>query len=288
MKPSTAKKLQFHRDAIDGIDDQLVRLLAKRQEQVKEIGKLKKAENIPIFDAKRELDIRTKRKQLAKQLGINPLQVQVIFDHILTLSRETQANLSKADLSDKKNLIIGVMGGIGSFSEEAARHYLKSHHITSFDLRYPISAENVLKALDKKSIDIAIFPIENSTAGLVDESIKAMSQYNFDIDEIFEIDIRHCLHVLPGVKRKDIQKVMSHPQALRQCQAYLKKNFPKAELIEATDTAEGARILEQSPEEIHLAVIAPKRAGEIYHLETLEEGIQDQKINYTRFIAAKK
>lgn len=280
--------LEQHRNAIDRIDEQIIELLAKRQEEVKAIGAIKKDAGMPVFDARRELDTRTKRKALAKKLGVDPLRLEVIFEHILTLSRQTQENLRQADLSSKKIIHIGVMGGIGSFSEEAALHYLQQHHIAHFGLHYPISAENVLKALDKAEIDLGIFPIENSTAGIVEESIYAAAHHQFEIEEIFEIDIRHYLHVLPGVKREDIQKVMSHPQALKQCKAYLKKHFPHAELIEATDTAEGARILSQSPEERHLAVIAPKRAGELYQLETIEEGIQDLKVNFTRFIAAKK
>lgn len=288
MNPPTDQLKPF-REAIDRIDAQLVQLLADRQREVKAIGAFKKEQGLTVYDPKRELEIRTRRKEQSKKLGLDPLRVEVIFEHILDLSRVTQKKIQVPnDLSSQKTIRIGVMGGIGSFSEEAGLHYAREHSIENVELLYPISAENVLKALDDGHIDIAIFPIENSTAGLVDESIKAASQHVFDITEIFEIDIRHCLHVLPGVKKEDITKVMSHPQALKQCKDYLKKNFPNTELIEATDTAEGARILEQSPEERHLAVIAPKRAGEIYHLETIEEGIQDLKENYTRFIAAKK
>jgi len=281
--------MQKEREKIDQIDEAIIRLLAERQEVVKAIAALKAKEGIAIYDGKRELEMRTKRKILAKKLGLDPLRIEVVFEHILSLSRLLQKEMIKpSDLSTEKTVRIGVMGGIGSFSEEAALQYAKAHHIEHYELRYPISAENVLKALDQGTVDVGIFPIENSIGGLVDESIQAASQYTFDIQEIFEFNVIQCLHVLPGVKKEEITKVMSHPQALRQCRDYLKKHFPKAELLEASDTAEGARILSQSPEERHLAVIAPKRAGEIYHLETLEQGIQDQKVNFTRFIAAKK
>jgi chorismate mutase len=276
------------RHQIDDLDEKIIHLLADRQREVEQIGELKKVHQLPVYDPKRELDQRTKRRKLAKELKLDPLRLDVIFEQIINLSRVTQKNMQSIDLSAKGTLRVGVMGGIGSFSEEAALFFIKKHSIGEYELSYPISAENVLKSLDEEQIDMGIFPIENSTAGIVEESIYAVSHYQFDIQEIFEIDVRHCLHVLPGVKKEEITKIMSHPQALRQCKGYLQKNFPQAELIEATDTAEGARILEQSPEERTLAVIAPKRAGEIYHLQTLEEGIQDLKENYTRFIAAKK
>ncbi len=284
-------ELSNQRSQIDQIDAQIIQLFSERQKIVKQIGQIKQEKNLAIYDAKRELEARTKRRQLAIELGVDPLRLEVLFEQIVLLARDTQKEQSdRAGLQVDKDrtLRVGVMGGIGSFSEQAAIDYLKDHQVTNYELFYPISSENVLKDLSKDSIDLAIFPVENSTAGLVRETIYAASQYTFDIQEIFDFDVRHCLHVLPGVEKAEITKVMSHPQALKQCKGYLKKEFPNVELIEATDTAEGARILEQSPEEKHLAVIAPKRAGEIYHLETLEEGIQDLDENFTRFIAAKK
>jgi chorismate mutase/prephenate dehydratase len=284
-------ELSNQRDQIDQIDTQIIQLFSDRQQNVKKIGQIKEENSLPIYDAKRELEARTKRRKLAAQLDVDPLRLEVLFEQIVLLAKDTQQEQSDRkglQVDDEKSLRVGIMGGIGSFSEQAALDYLKDQQVTNYELFYPISSENVLKELSKDSIDLAIFPIENSTAGLVRETIYAASQYTFDIQEIFDFDVRHCLHVLPGVKKEDIKKVMSHPQALKQCKGYLKSNFPNAELIDATDTAEGARILEQSPEEKTLAVIAPKRAGELYHLETLEEGIQDLEENYTRFIAAKK
>ena len=280
--------IHHSRKMVDEIDQKIIQLLANRQEEVARIGEIKKKGDLPVYDAKRELDIRTRRRKMAKKSGLDPFRVDIIFEQIINLSRDTQENLHTLDFSHIPKLRIGVMGGIASFSEEAALHFTQVHTIKGFELRYPVTAENLLKDLDQGRIDLAIFPIENSTGGLVTESIHAMASHPLEIQEIFQIDIRHCLHVLPGVKRSDITKIMSHPQALRQCQVFLRSQFPEAQLIEATDTAEGCRILEQSPEEKTIAVIASKRAGEWYHLETLEENIQDQKINFTRFIAARK
>lgn len=282
-----SESLDQLRQQIDQLDAQIIESLAERQKLVRSIGEVKKSQDLPVYDAQRELEARTKRKELAKKLGVDPLRMEVIFEQIVLLARDTQQQQRKALHQDTdKPMRVGVMGGIGSFSEQAALDYLKDHHISNYELFYPISCENVLKSLEKEEVDLGIFPIENSTAGLVVEAIYAASQHDFEIQEIFDFDVVHCLHVLPGVKREEITKVMSHPQALKQCKGYLAKTFPQAELIEATDTAEGARILAQNPEERGLAVIAPKRAAEIYELETLEEGIQDLDTNFTRFIAA--
>ncbi|MDP2690999.1 MAG: prephenate dehydratase domain-containing protein [bacterium] len=287
--PTPQDRIKLHRDRIDQIDQQMIHSIAERLNEVRQIGEIKRESDLSVYDPKRELEARTKRNELAKELGIDPLRLELIFEQVVLLARDTQSEKRGGLLRDEgKKLRVGVMGGIGSFSEAAALEHLKEQGIEDFELHYPISSENVLKDLESGHIDVGIFPIENSTAGLVTESIYAASQHRFDIQDIFEFDVVHCLMALPGVKKEDIIKIMSHQQALKQCKDYLKTHFPNAELIESTDTAEGARILEQCPDEKDLAVIAPKRCAELYHLDLVEEAIQDLKINYTRFISAQK
>lgn len=180
---------------------------------------------------------------------------------------------------------IGVSGNIGSFSEEAANYYCHKNDIKDYVLLPLVSVENVLTALDKKEIDKAIFPIENSNGGIVVEAVHAMSKHNFNIEQMFEIDVKHFLHALPGTKTSDIKKIASHPQALRQCRMYLKRKWPETELMEYTDTASAAKDLGAGILPPDTAVIAPRICAELYHLEFLDEEIQDLKFNFTTFIA---
>ena len=186
-----------------------------------------------------------------------------------------------------KKLKIGVMGGIGSFSEEAANYYCLKNKIKDFQIAYLITAENVLKNLKNKKIDLGIFPIENSNGGIVYEAVYAMAKYNFKIEQMFEIDIRHNLMARKGVKTISINAITSHQQALKQCRMYLKRRWPDAELQEYKDTAEAAKDLSKGKLSATTAVIAPKICAMLYDLEVLEEGIQDLKFNFTTFIAAK-
>ncbi len=190
-------------------------------------------------------------------------------------------------MSNKKRTIIGVSGSKGSFSEEAARYYCESDNLEG-DLRYLISAENTLKALDEKEIERAVFPIENSNGGLVYEAVQAMSRYIFKIEKIFEVDIKHCLLVGPGVNSSQIKKIVSHQQALRQCRMYLRRKWPDVDLQEYSDTAEAAKDLNQGLLPQSSAVIAPQVCAKLYELEILEEGVQDLKFNFTSFVVATK
>ncbi len=181
---------------------------------------------------------------------------------------------------------IGVSGAEGSFSEEAAQRYIQLAKLPESELQYLVSVEEVLKALENGSIELGIFPIENSNGGVVIEAVHAMASYTFKIERIFEIDVRHCLLALPGTKVSEISNITSHDQALKQCRMYIKRCFTDIELTEYPDTAQSARDLGKGVLPKTTAVIAPLRCAELYGLEVLEESIQDLKFNYTTFIAA--
>ena len=187
----------------------------------------------------------------------------------------------------KKTKIIGVSGAAGSFSEEAALHYCHDEEIKDFNIKYLISVERVLKNIEQGKIDLGIFPIENSNGGIVYESVYAMAKYLFNIKKLFEIDIHHNLLTKPGIKGKDIKRIASHDQALKQCKMYLRRKWPHAEIIEWADTAKAARDLKENKLPKDCAVIAPKKSAEIYGLDILEEAIQDLKFNFTTFLAIK-
>lgn len=181
---------------------------------------------------------------------------------------------------------IGVMGAKGSFSEEASRMYAHKAGIKKYTLDYLISAENVLAHLEDGSIDIGIFPIENSNGGIVLESVHAMARHRFKIKKIFEMDVHHNLLVKKGVTAEKIKTITSHDQAIKQCRMYLKRVWPKVKIREYVDTAKAAEDLASGKLPSSTAVIAARTAAQVYKLDILEESIQDLKFNFTSFIAA--
>lgn len=183
---------------------------------------------------------------------------------------------------------IGVMGARGSFSEQAGERYKVEQGFANATIEPLVSAENVLSALEAGEIERGIFPIENSNGGVVIEAVHAMAKHRFTIERMFELDVHHMLIVKPGVTASHITTICSHDQALKQCRMYIKRVWPEAEIVPYADTAKAAEDLSSGLLPDTTAIIASRRAAELYQLQILEESIQDLKFNYTVFVVAKR
>ncbi len=217
----------------------------------------------------------------------NPYCAEVL-ERFAKAESEVRSLLSPPAKSQGRSLRIGISGASGSFSEEAARSYTQTADLKDFSLDYLISVENVLAALEKGDIDLGVFPIANSTGGVVTEAGEAVAKHRFNIKKLFGIDIRQNLLAQKGVSKSDITTIVSHDQALKQCRAYLKKNWPKAKIEEYEDTAKAAEDLASGKLSPTTAVIASKTAADIYGLHILDESIQDLTSNFTTFLAAER
>ncbi|PIZ96431.1 MAG: chorismate mutase [Candidatus Magasanikbacteria bacterium CG_4_10_14_0_2_um_filter_33_14] len=183
---------------------------------------------------------------------------------------------------------IAVSGDIGSFSEEAGNAYAIRQGIKDYELVYAIDMEGVLDRVEKNEVDLGVFPVVNSRGGLVQTAFEAMGRHNFIlIDELWH-EVCQCLMVKTGIKLEEITKIVSHPQALSQCERTLDKMLPGVKFQEWEDTAKAARDLSEGKLENTCAIVAPARAAEIYGLEILQRNIQDMRPNLTTFIIVKK
>ena len=183
---------------------------------------------------------------------------------------------------------IGIQGGQGSFSEEAANIFCKNHGLTNFKIIYQISSEHVLSEVETDKTDYGIFAMENAQGGIVIESVEALSKYRCDIIEMFHIPVNQNLLGVKGTNIGDIMQIHSHQQALRQCKDYLSEHFWTRPLIEEDDTAEAARRLSEGKLPKNSGVIANQACAQLYGLEILEESIHDLKHNLTLFLGIKK
>ncbi len=174
---------------------------------------------------------------------------------------------------------IAIQGIAGSFHEDAARKYFDDEEIEIVECR---SFQSVCELIDTDKVDIAVMAIENSIAGSLLQNYTLIRNYHLRIIGEIYVHIQMNLMVLPGIKKKDIREIYSHPVSFLQCNEYLEKYFPKAERKELGDNAKVAKII--STEKIdYAAAISNLRSAELYGLQVIDKGIETNKKNYTRF-----
>lgn len=172
---------------------------------------------------------------------------------------------------------VAFQGEPGAYSEQAVFNYygdVETLPCESFDVMFD-------SVVSGKS-DLALAPIENSLAGSIHQNYDLLLQHDLHIVGEYLLRVHHCLIGFPGVKKEDIKKAISHPQALGQCAAYLRNLGIKPETV--YDTAGSVKLLKASGDRA-TAAIASRRAAELYEMEIIEEGIEDNAENYTRFLA---
>jgi len=171
---------------------------------------------------------------------------------------------------------IAIQGIKGSYHHIVAENYFGSN----ITLNECLSFDEMPKLLNNGT-NYLVMAIENSIAGAILANYKLIDEYNLNIIGEVYLPIQHQLMALENQTINDIIEVWSHPMAINQCRLFLRK-YPHIKLIEETDTAEVARII-QKKQLKGIAAIASKKAAEIYNLNILVNNIQTNPENFTRF-----
>jgi len=174
-------------------------------------------------------------------------------------------------------MLVAFQGEPGAYSEQAIFDFygqVETLPCECFD--------DVFENVEGKYCDFGLIPIENSLAGSIHQNYDLLLRNNLFIVGEYFLRVRHCLIANPGVIKRQIQKVISHPQALGQCANYLKHMGVRTE--PEYDTAGSVKLLKSSGD-LTTAAIASRRAAEIYKMQIVQEGIEDNSENYTRFLA---
>jgi prephenate dehydratase len=178
--------------------------------------------------------------------------------------------------NDKNVMKIAIQGEPGSFSDEAARTFVAGCRVVPCS----VSAE-VFDAVKSGKTDAAMIPIENSLAGSVAEHYDLLLSRDVFIVREFRLRIRHNLIAAPGIKLRDIKRVLSHPVALDQCRDFFRKH-PKIVSVPFYDTAGSVKHV-MSEQLRDSAAIASQQAAHEYGAKILQKSLEDDKNNFTRF-----
>lgn len=180
----------------------------------------------------------------------------------------------------EKPMKVAYQGEPGAYTEQSLLNFFQDVE--------PIPCEtfdHVFHLVESGEVDRGMIPIENSLAGSIHQNYDNLLRHNLFINGEYYLRVRHCLIARPGISKDSIKKVISHPQALGQCAGYLRNMG--VQVSPEYDTAGSVKLL-QTLDDPYTAAIASRRAAEIYGMNVLEEGIEDDQENYTRFLVISK
>jgi prephenate dehydratase len=172
---------------------------------------------------------------------------------------------------------VAFQGESGAYSEEASINYFNAPETIPCE-----TFEGIFAAVNSGGCEFGFIPIENSLAGSIHQNYDLLLQNSLFIVGEYFLRVKHCLIGFPGVTKTEIKKVISHPQALGQCVGFLRNLGVKTQPV--YDTGGSVMMLKASGE-LTTAAIASRKAAEINGMQILQEGIEDNPENYTRFLA---
>ncbi len=279
------------RKEIDDIDKQLIPLLLKRMGVSQRVAQYKVENSIPVLNSKREQEI---LDNVAAQCGEHADAIKTVFSATMDASRALQHKIigggkelrdavTEAMTDDKLTACgqpVACQGVEGAYSGVTANKLFPDSPVKFYK-----QFEDVFEAVNKGDARFGVIPVENSTAGSVHESYDLIMKYRFYVVGAYDLKIEHCLCAREDTKYEDIVDVYSHPQALSQCNNFL-KNFDFTG-INFTNTAAAAKYVAESDKN-NIGVICSDLAAKEYGLKILKRNIQNTNNNKTRFIVISK
>ncbi len=275
----TSVDLAALRDRIEAIDRQIIALLAERLAIVEDVVAAKLASASPFRDRVREESLLARLREIAAAAGLDPHQIERMYRVVMDMSVAHQERTVRE--RPDAPLRVAYQGVEGSYSHLAAQRRYAGRGggtlLTGHDT-FRGAADAVLAG----AADLALLPIENTTAGSINETYDLLASTGLHVTGEVVAAIEHCLLALPGVPLEELRTVMSHPQALAQCAAFFARHphlAPRQEL----DTAGAARRVAAANDRT-LAAIASAAAARTYGLAIVAQGIQTAAGNATRFV----
>lgn len=266
---SVSSELDELREDINEVDEEMARLFQKRMETVHSIAAFKREHGLSIFDGSRESDVIARNRKYISDPEIEPHYVDFL-NNVMAISRKYQERI----ISTMKIAYAGVPGAFGSI---AAKKMFPSAELIPYK-----SFRDAYAAVEKGEADSAVLPLENSYAGEVGSVMDLVFSGSLFINQVLDLPVVHNLLGLPGAQLSDITKVLSHPQALDQCDGFITRHGLETETW--SNTARASQQVSESGD-IHLGAIASQDTADIFGLSIIEPHINDSDNNTTRFAA---
>ncbi len=271
--------MQALREAIETIDRELLAKLKQRMGLVEQIATAKLDAAFPFRDQQREDQVLQRVRHAAVELGLDAHAVERLYRLIMEMSiSHQQAHVRSLDTTPFRVAYQGVEGSYSHLT--AQRRYAERTGgvlLTGF-----ATVRQAVDAVRSGAADAALLPIENSTAGSINETYDELAEGRLTITAEVISHVQHCLLAMPGAEIGDLRKVISHPQALKQCEEFL-LSLPEVVTEAEFDTAGAARKVAEGSDK-SLAAIASSSAAEMLGLQVLKQGVQQQESNATRFV----
>lgn len=256
--------LQEYRRRIEELDANIVRLLNERASLSLEIGRAKREEGREVYDPAREATVLRRLEEINDGI-LSETALKGIFREILSASRFLQTPTT-----------VAFLGPEASFSHQAAL----AHFGAGIAAVPTATIPDVFDEVERGKERWGIVPVENSAEGSVKGTLDRLISTPLVIRAEVYLRVRHCL-LSAGQDADAVRKVYSHPQALAQCQVWLRNHLPGVPLIEVESTAGAAKRVRDDK---RAAAVAGRLAAEVYGLNVLAEGIEDNPANTTRFL----
>lgn len=254
---------QTLRQQIDTTDEQILALINRRLELARQIGELKNRAELAVLDPKREKEVFDHLRRL-NQGPLTDEGLRNIFREIISAARQIQRPLS-----------VAFLGPEATFTHLAALK--KFGRSTEFQPLTTIS--EVFLAVEKGNQHLGVVPIENSTEGIVNETVDQLVETRLQICGEIYLEISHDLISRSG-QIQDVEIIYTHPHALAQCRNWLRRHLPGIPVIEVSSTGLAARKAAQNP---NSAAIASSFAASLYELQVVASHIEDHRENATHF-----
>lgn len=179
--------------------------------------------------------------------------------------------------TDGENLKVAYQGFPGAYSEAAAKKAYPNCQTVPCE-----HFDTAFQAVENWIVDRAVLPLENSLGGSIHRNYDLLLRHELKIVGEVRLAVRHCLLANRGVKIGNLKSVMSHPQALAQCEHTLTElGIEHRQAVD--DTAGAAKFIAEEMLQ-DTGAVASSLAAELYGLDILAENIQDEKVNVTRFM----